>query len=114
MRFISCAGYKTDEMEEPVIGRRRDRRPPSYEAAVTGVTEIVHSQRDAARWPSGDGGALIRGDYKIINRPPPDSTGSTPWRLYDLSIDPGEKNDIAAEHPGLVAELVAELEANWR
>ena len=99
--------YRDDRIVNDIVGR-------SAWPHLTGVAEIVHSQTDAAGWASGDGGALIRGDYKIINRPPFGSTGSTPWRLYDLSIDPGERNDIAAEHPELVAELVAELEANWR
>ena len=40
--------------------------------------------------------------------------GITPWRLYDLSSDPGETHDLAADYPALVAELVQEWETDWR
>jgi hypothetical protein len=33
------------------------------------------------------------------------------WQLYDLSKDIGEKNDLAASHPQLVAELSAAWDA---
>jgi arylsulfatase len=81
---------------------------------LTGQAPTIHSPTDAAGWAGGDGGALIRGDYKIINRPPPGSMGATPWRLYDLASDPGERRDIAAENTALTAELVAEWAENWR
>jgi len=75
----------------------------------------VHSPYYAAGWTIGrDGGALIRGDYKIVNTPPPGGMGTIPWQLYNLETDPGERHDIAAENPDLVAELVAEWEADWR
>jgi arylsulfatase A-like enzyme len=35
--------------------------------------------------------------------------GKTEAELYDLSIDPGEENDIAAQHPDLVKKMTAEL-----
>ncbi|HEX6884559.1 MAG TPA: sulfatase [Planctomycetota bacterium] len=34
-----------------------------------------------------------------------------PVRLYDLAQDPGELRDVAAEHPDVVARLLAEMEA---
>ncbi len=80
----------------------------------TGNAQTVHPPTDTAGWSGGGGGALIRGGYKIINRPPPGGMGTTPWRLYDLAADPGEARDLAAENPELVSELVAEWEANWR
>jgi arylsulfatase A-like enzyme len=35
------------------------------------------------------------------------------WRLYDLQADPGEKTDIAAQHPDVVAKLSAAYDAWW-
>ena len=59
-------------------------------------------------------GALIRGNYKITNQIPAEGTRSTSWQLYEISIDPGETEDIASQYPDLMAELVEEWENNWR
>ncbi|MEE8251670.1 MAG: hypothetical protein V3R24_08015, partial [Gemmatimonadales bacterium] len=67
-----------------------------------------------AGWGQGDIGALIRGDYKIINRALPGGMGATPWQLYNIATDPGETRDLAAEDPDLTAELAEEWENNWR
>ena len=113
--FMEIAGT-----EHPGAGVYRDGREVknivgrSAWPHLTGQAASVHPQTDTAGWTGGDGGALIRGDYKIINRPPPGSMGTSPWQLYDLSADPGERRDLAAQNPDLVAELVAEWLANWR
>ncbi|MBM4040562.1 MAG: arylsulfatase [Planctomycetes bacterium] len=36
-----------------------------------------------------------------------------PWELYDLKADPGEKNDIAAQHPDVVKRLEATYDKWW-
>ncbi|MDZ8117549.1 sulfatase [Pontiella agarivorans] len=46
------------------------------------------------------GGAVIEGDYKLLNWYDDDSV-----ELYQLKKDPGEKNDIAAENPELAERL---------
>ncbi len=81
---------------------------------VTGQADTVHLDTDVAGWDSGGGGALIRGEYKVINTTPPGQGGTTDWRLYNLVDDPGEHFNLAAEHTELVAELVEEWETNWR
>jgi arylsulfatase A-like enzyme len=45
--------------------------------------------------------------YKLHKRP------KNQYGLYDLSVDPSEKNDIAAQHPEIVARMKAELET-WQ
>ena len=70
----------------------------------------------------GTGGALIRGQYKVINQPPPDPTadsstgvgGMTEWRLYDIVSDPSETRDLAAVHPALVDSMVDAWALGWR
>ena len=47
--------------------------------------------------------ALVDGDWKYIAAPAPE--------LYDLGADPGELNDVSAEHPGVTRRLAAQLEA---
>ena len=55
--------------------------------------------------------ALWSGPYKLI-RPTALGRGEgLETELYDLVADPDESHDLAAERPGLVAELEAELEA---
>jgi arylsulfatase len=49
--------------------------------------------------------AYIRGNWKILRLPEPMGTGN--WQLYDLDKDPGETNDLSAQHPDLVNQLVA-------
>ena len=46
---------------------------------------------------------VMRGDWRLIN-------GEA---LYDLSADPGQKRDVSAAHPDIVAELRQAYEAWW-
>jgi arylsulfatase A-like enzyme/thioredoxin-like negative regulator of GroEL len=46
--------------------------------------------------------SVVRGKWKLIDAPTPE--------LYDLDLDPGELNNLAAEHPDAVESLFAELE----
>ena len=54
------------------------------------------------------------GEHGVDTGRVPGGQGITPWRLYDLAVDPGEHHDLALEHPDLVAEMVEEWETNWR
>ena len=114
--FLEIAGT-----EHPGAGPYRDGRTindivgRSAWPHLTGNASTVHPPSDAAGWVGmGGTGALIRGNHKIINQAPPGAGGTTPWRIYDLSTDPGEHHDLTAEHPDLVAEMVEEWETNWR
>ena len=40
--------------------------------------------------------------------------GAAPaWELFDLAADPGEKTNVAAAHPAVVAQLAREYDAWW-
>jgi len=56
-------------------------------------------------WSAGTR-AVRMGKWKGIGKP-----GSV--KLYDLSVDIGEKNDLAAKHPDIAAELGAFMEEAW-
>ena len=67
-------------------------------------------------WPSYDWGnssygslwqAVRRGRWKILRHDP-----QQPWQLFDLTIDLSEQNDVAADHPDIVGDLAAWIEAN--
>lgn len=51
--------------------------------------------------------ACRKGRWKIVRHDP-----KRPWELYDLAADPGEKSDLAAAQPHVVAELDAWVRAN--
>lgn len=52
--------------------------------------------------------AIRKGDWKLV-----DLFGLGKKELYNLKNDIGERNDVAAQNPKIVAELYAELDA-WR
>ncbi|MBD3853215.1 MAG: sulfatase-like hydrolase/transferase, partial [Acidobacteria bacterium] len=54
-------------------------------------------------WEAYGMDAYRRGPWKVLRLPPPYGNGD--WQLYNLDKDPGEVQDVAAEHPDLVAEL---------
>jgi len=53
--------------------------------------------------------ALYRGDYKLVRTPPP--LGDSGWRLYNITVDPGETTDLAAQQPDLVSSMLADYQA---
>lgn len=79
---------------------------------LTGRSATVHPPTDTVGWTQGSIGALIRGQYKIINQG--SGASGTPWQLYDITVDAGELRDLASQRPDLTAELAAEWERDWR
>lgn len=43
----------------------------------------------------------------------PKVTATPAWELYDVLADPGEKNNVAAQHPDIVRQLAAAYDAWW-
>ena len=115
--FLDIAGT-----EHPGAGPYKDGRTingiagRSFWPHLRGEVPAVHSPDDTAGWSADDDhGALIRGDYKLINDPMPGGgMGVTVWRLYNIAEDPGETRDLAALFPRLTEELAAEWETHWR
>ena len=56
--------------------------------------------RDPIKWRSS---SVMTGKYRLVNRK----------ELYDISADPGQKNNIADEHPKIVAEMREFYEQWW-
>lgn len=56
-------------------------------------------------WRAGAKKAVRSGNWKLV------VMGDAPPELYDLASDISESHDLAAENPGVVAELLAELAA---
>lgn len=84
------------------------------ESLVPLLNGVVEPGREALFWHyphysnqgGFPGGAVRVGSWKLIERY---EDGRV--HLYDLSVDPGEMHDVAAEYPARVAELRARLHA---
>ncbi|RSH95516.1 hypothetical protein EHS25_000608 [Saitozyma podzolica] len=72
----------------------------------------IHSDDDPAfGWELFGRAALRRGKWKILHVAP--AAGGRPdgkWQLYDMSVDPGEVNDLSEEHPDLLKDLLRQWE----
>lgn len=66
--------------------------------------QVAEAPHEALFWRYGDAAAARMGDEKLLKTRP-----DVPAKLFDLSADPAEKNDLAAERP----ERVKELQAAW-
>ncbi|MDD7910002.1 arylsulfatase [Pseudovibrio exalbescens] len=72
------------------------------------TTETRGADESFAGEVSGNA-ALYRGNWKLVRTALP--RGDFTWRLFDLSVDPGETTDLSGENPELFAELKSEYEA---
>jgi arylsulfatase len=67
------------------------------------------------RWPAGKATeskylrcSVRTGRYNLVSLGP-----GKKWELYNIGIDPGEKNDIASSNPDVVARIDAEYDKWW-
>jgi len=88
--FISLAGGK-HEQALPVDSI--DLTSTLFGTAPSPRKEIIFEVAGSVRLPT-----IRSGDYKLMGD-----------MLFNVVADPGEKNDIAAEHPGIVKKLAARL-----
>jgi hypothetical protein len=61
-------------------------------------------------WGFGEMAGVVDGTDKLIRLPPDPQTQAVVCQLYDLSADPDELHDLAAERPETVARLSALLD----
>ena len=86
---------------EPMRGR-------SLKGVLTGTADSVYGSDEFLAGEMGNGMWVRLGDFKAVAVAPPYGDGA--WRLYDLSDDPGETQDLAKQRP----DLLEELQAAWR
>ncbi|HSH93859.1 MAG TPA: sulfatase-like hydrolase/transferase [Roseimicrobium sp.] len=72
-------------------------------------TEAPH---EALFWRFGPQKAVRKGSWKLVDWRDFETKTSSGWKLYDLSKDIGEANDLAASNPEIVAEL-SEAWTTW-
>ena len=59
-------------------------------------------------------GAAEKAAKKAPQSPTEFKQAAANWQLFDLSADYGETTDVAAQHPTVVAELIAKHDAWWK
>lgn len=85
---------------EPIIGA-------DFSAFLASDSATVHDSTEAIGYELGGNSALFKGDHKIvINRTQRESE----WGLYNITIDPGETNNLALERPELLNEMIADYQ----
>lgn len=85
--------------------------PMKGKSLVKVFTDERKSNYDDDEYVGGEMGTgkwMRKGNYKAQMVPKP--YGPNEWKLFDLSVDPGETTDIATENPALLEELIAAWE----
>ena len=86
---------------EPMTGR-------DLSAVLSGKAERVYGDIDPVGYELTGHTALFKGDYKVVANQGPIGDGQ--WRLYNLTVDPGEAYDLAAVEPERFQQMLADYE----
>jgi arylsulfatase/uncharacterized sulfatase len=73
---------------------------------LSGASETTYTDEESFAFEVSGNAALYRGKWKITRNTPP--LGDSQWRLYDLSVDPGETMDLSTANPELFEDMLAE------
>lgn len=76
---------------------------------LAGAMTETRSADESFSFEVSGNAAHYRGNWKLVRTALP--RGDFTWRLFDLSVDPGETTDLSGQHPELFAEMRAEYEA---
>lgn len=81
-------------------------RGTSWVSYMSNPTERkhIHDEDSVTGWELFDRSALRKGKWKAVMIPRPFGPGK--WQLYDLSVDPGETNDLGPSNPVKLQELL--------
>lgn len=87
---------------EPMIGM--DLSP-----MLTGAASFVHSADKPLGYELSGNAVLFKGDYKLVKNLPPYGDGR--WRLYNITVDPGETDDLSGSDPQRFAKMQTDYAA---
>ncbi|RRQ52593.1 arylsulfatase [Sphingorhabdus wooponensis] len=94
--FTPQQGSFAGRRVEPMIGM--DLSP-----MLTGAASSVHSADKPLGYELSGNAVLFKGDYKLVKNLPPYGDGR--WRLYNITADPGESNDLSGSDPQRFAAM---------
>jgi len=102
----------------PGAGHYRDReivamQGKSMLALLKGEADTVHGEDYFMAWELFGKRAVRQGDWKVIYEPyhelreMPAGISAGVWQLYNLKDDPAELNDLSADYPDKLREMIA-------
>jgi arylsulfatase A-like enzyme len=83
----------------------------SLRPLLEGKTNLIHDENDPIGYEViGNGNsALFLGDWKILKLKPPFGDGE--WKLFNISEDPRELNDLSKKYPERLAKMISLYDA---
>ena len=101
--ILSLAGIDKPQLAAagPMTGR-------SLNPLLTDEKEKVYEDSEPIGIEAAGHGALYKGDYKLVRNGRPYGDGI--WRLYNISKDPGETNDLANTQSSKFSELIKDYD----
>lgn len=83
----------------------------SWQPILEGGANAVRGESDAMAWELFFKRGVRLGDWKAVYgkadpEAPPNRAEQSKWRLYNLSVDPGETNDVRSQNPEVFARLM--------
>ncbi len=72
---------------------------------LTGASKASYAPDEGFGFEVSGNAALFRGQWKITRNFPPRGDGQ--WRLFDISVDPGEITDLSKQQPQLFKGMLA-------
>ena len=100
--FLELAGakYPATHNGRPV----EQPRGKSMVPLLSKKSSVIYGPDDALGWEFNNSKAIRIGDNKATWTGEPFGPGE--WQVFDLSVDPGESNDLASQNPELKQRLV--------
>jgi arylsulfatase len=80
----------------------------SFSKVLSGEEESVYNRSEYIAGEMQNGKWIRRGDYKAVFIPNP--YGPQEWKLYNLSVDPGETTDLSEQEPDMLKTFIVEWE----
>jgi arylsulfatase len=97
---VAGVSYPTNKFRDRELFPLQGRSLLPY---LTGQEETIDNQ-SAMGWELFGRKAIRKGDWKIIDNNKPFGEGN--WELYNIKIDPFERNDLSAIEPQKLSDMV--------
>ena len=72
---------------------------------LRGEASAAYGPEESVGYELTGHGVLFQGPYKAMRHAPPVGDGS--WALYNIALDPGEREDLSAKEPERLARMIA-------